>query len=130
MAKLYSAEGTGSRCPGESCPRFRSTKGKPPDVQRKILDTCARCRGNAPLECATEGKSDDEVTAMVANIERLARERDTCGSLDVSEIDAEEFECLLIWDAAVKAHERAHQARTAQLFEWLVSQFQASRSTK
>ncbi len=94
-------------------------------MQRKILDTCARCRGNAPL--ADKPERDDEVAEIVAHIERIASERDTCRSLDLSALDADEFELLLVWDEAVAAHERAHQVRITYLFDWLVSQFQTSR---
>lgn len=100
-------------------------------MARKIVDTCSRCRGNAPLaETPETDDSDDEVKEMVARIERLASERDTCGSLELSELENLEFELLIFWDACVATQERSHQIRIAYLFEALVSQLQASQTHK
>lgn len=100
-------------------------------MARKIVDTCSRCRGNAPLaETPETDEGDDEVKEMVARIERLASERDTCGSIDLSDLEDLEFELLLFWDNCIATHQRNHQIRIAYLFEALVSQLQASQTRK
>jgi hypothetical protein len=79
---------------------------------------CTRCDGRAPL--SVEGAEAEEADALAAHVERLVQERDSGRRLSRSRLDPLEWEGILIWDMIVKAHERAHQARVAQLFEALL----------
>lgn len=88
-------------------------------MKRKIIQTCTVCEGRGPIEEA--GGGDDEVAETVARIEQLARERDTCRGLDRSQVDGDDYELLLIWDAHVAHHEREHQRRIAMLCELLAA---------
>jgi hypothetical protein len=66
-------------------------------------------------EAASELESDD-TEAIVDVIEELVRERNSGFGFpdDLTEL---EKQLIMVWDETVRAYERAHQARVAQMFE-------------
>lgn len=110
VAKLYRADDE-QRCPGEADCN---------DFQRSAPPKCQACEG-CPLKDTKPSVWNDEGEAVVAAVERLARERRAGKPVLPSSVDALTWELLLVWDEAVAAHERAHQARITALVEALAT---------
>jgi len=110
VSRLYDESKDEERCPGEDdCGIFQ--RAAPPKCQ-----ACELC----PLLPTKPTRDNEEVDAALSRIERLARERDSKRVLDLSKLSSVEWELLLIWDEAHAAHQRAHQARVASMFQVLV----------
>lgn len=134
MAELYGkAPGTpGGRCPGDgdeekgvpACRRWEATfePGLSREERVAQLKMCEMCDGRGPLaEGEGVAAAADGDAAIVERVERVVMERQSGKPPDLSELSSLEWELVIVWDCAVDAYRRGHEARVAQMYEVLVS---------
>lgn len=89
-------------CPGESnCERFLTSVGA--TETEKAANACTGCE-LLPTKPSASPERDD--AWMLAAVERMRRERDSGGGIDLTTMNAAEWQLIQLWDQLEAQYER------------------------
>lgn len=101
---LGGAENEPAHCPGETnCDRFQAAAGT--DRATKGANACSGC-SLFPTKAAADDRSARECEWTLNVIERIRRERDSGGGVDLNAIGPAIWELIQLWDAVRDRQER------------------------